>query len=227
MKKLSNILWGIVLIALGVVLAVNAFDIVDVDVFFDGWWTLFIIIPSVIGIITEKKKTGNFITLGIGVLLLLSCQKIIDIDIIWKLIIPIGIVLVGIKLIFSDVFSAKEKELVKKIRGNTENLPVGTAVFSGKDMNFSGEPFNGTDLVAIFGGVECDLKEAEINNDCVIKATAVFGGIDIALPANVNVKVNSNSIFGGISDKAHRNSKDNAVTVYIEGVCVFGGVDIK
>ena len=46
MKKAGNILWGIVLIVIGVIFALNALDITSIDIFFDGWWTLFIIIPS-------------------------------------------------------------------------------------------------------------------------------------------------------------------------------------
>ena len=37
MKKLTKILWGIVLIVLGVVFALNALNIANIDVFFDGW----------------------------------------------------------------------------------------------------------------------------------------------------------------------------------------------
>ena len=43
--KLSNILWGIVLIILGVIIGLNALDITHIDIFFKGWWTFLIIIP--------------------------------------------------------------------------------------------------------------------------------------------------------------------------------------
>ena len=46
MQKLNRILWGVVLVAVGVVFALNALNIVDINIFFDGWWTLFIIIPA-------------------------------------------------------------------------------------------------------------------------------------------------------------------------------------
>ena len=36
MKKLSGILWGIVLVAIGVILALNAFGLIGIDIFFDG-----------------------------------------------------------------------------------------------------------------------------------------------------------------------------------------------
>ena len=52
-----------------------------------------------------------------------------------------------------------------------------------------------------------------------------FGGIDILVPENVNVKLNSSCIFGGVSNKA--SVYENAPTIYINGVCLFGGVDIK
>ena len=54
-----------------------------------------------------------------------------------------------------------------------------------------------------------------------------FGGIDIYVPYNVNVKVNSNSIFGGVSQKNRRSNDPNAVTVYVNATCMFGGVEIK
>ena len=67
MKKLSYILWGIVLMAAGVVLALRIFGITGADIFFDGWWTLFIIVPCAIGLFTEREKTGNIIGIVIGV----------------------------------------------------------------------------------------------------------------------------------------------------------------
>lgn len=46
MKNVRNVLWGIVLIAVGVIIALHAFGVADINIFFDGWWTLFIIVPA-------------------------------------------------------------------------------------------------------------------------------------------------------------------------------------
>ena len=35
------------------------------------------------------------------------------------------------------------------------------------------------ELEAVFGGMKCDLRNAVIQGDCVIHASAVFGGLDI------------------------------------------------
>ena len=50
MNNFSKILWGIVFITLGIVIALNALDITDINLFFYGWWTLFIIITCLIGL---------------------------------------------------------------------------------------------------------------------------------------------------------------------------------
>ena len=48
MKKFGNILWGVVLIIVGVIFGLNAVGLTDINIFFHGWWTLFIIVPSFI-----------------------------------------------------------------------------------------------------------------------------------------------------------------------------------
>lgn len=221
MKKLNNIIWGVVLLAVGVIIALNALGITDVSLWFDGWWTLFIIIPSITGLITDKDKSGGIIGLCIGVILLLGAQDVVDFSLIWKLIVPAVIIIIALKLIFNAFRSNKTEE-----DADDEKLPSEFAAFSGSKKDFSGKAFDGAELNAIFGGIECDLRDAVIENDCEIQISAIFGGIDILLPENVKVVVESTSIFGGVSDK--RASKaDSDVTVHIKGLCLFGGADIK
>lgn len=227
MKKLNGILWGIALIAIGAILALNAFDIIAFDIFFKGWWTLFIIVPCLIALITERDKIGSIIGLCVGVLLLLSCRGILSFAIFWKLIIPIIIVLIGIKIIINSLVPNKTAEFFKEMRVNGGELKSGTATFSDLNMDFSGENFESAAMSATFGAVKCDLRNAIIEKDCFINASAVFGGIDISVPPELNVKVRSNSIFGGVSDKTGRKIQEGKPTLYINATCVFGGIEIK
>ena len=227
MKKVSKILWGVAFIVAGVIIALNAFGITDIEIFFDGWWTLFIIVPCLIGIFSEKDKLGNIIGLSVGVFLLLCCQNVLDFDILWKLAVPAIIVVIGLKLIFGAVFGDKATKILESSRQSGENIKTGCATFSGQNLNFDGERFSGAELTAVFGGVKCDLRNAIIERDCAINATSIFGGIDIFVPDYINVKVNSNSIFGGVSQKNRHPDIQGAVTVYVNATCMFGGVDIK
>ncbi len=228
MKKSTGALWGIVLVILGVIFGLNALNVTDIDIFFDGWWTLFIIVPCAIGLFTEKDKTGNLIGLIIGVVLLLACQDILRFDIIGKLIFPVALVAIGIAMVLKYLFGGKTKERIKQI--NEKNGSVKQeyyATFSGQDISFSGEEFKGVTVSAVFGGIKCDLSGAVISSDVVINASAVFGGVDIIVPKEYNVKIDSNSIFGGVSDKRKVPYNPDAPTVYINGSGIFGGVDIK
>lgn len=226
MKKFRNVLWGIVLIAVGVLFALKALNVIDVDVFFDGWWTLFIIVPCAVGLLTEREKTGNCIGVLIGVFLLLCCQGILSFSMLWKLLVPIVIVIIGLKMVFTGILGNKANEILSKIKQEGGETKVGCATFSGCNLNYDGEVFEGAELTAAFGGVECDLRNAIIEKDCAIRASAFFGGVDILVPETVNVKVSSNSIFGGVSNNKTSVRKD-APTVYVSGTCMFGGIEIK
>ncbi|MBQ3489812.1 MAG: hypothetical protein IJA86_04410 [Clostridia bacterium] len=225
MKK-GRFLWGIVIIAIGIIFALRAFNI-NIPVFFDGWWTLFIIVPCAIGLFTEREKLGNAIGVGIGVLLLLACRDILSFGMIWKLAVPVILILIGLKMIFGNLFNKKETAVYEKIKTDGQELKSGTAIFTGSKINFDGEPFHGAELNSIFGGLDFDLRGASVTEDCVIHACAIFGGIDIIIPENLNVKINSNSIFGGVSEKRKFPFREDLPTVYINATCIFGGMDIK
>ena len=225
MKKTGSILWGIVLIAVGVIIALNVFQITDINIFFDGWWTLFIIVPCGIGLFTEREKTGNIIGIIVGVLLLLCCQNVLSFSILWKLLVPGIIVIIGLKMVFTGLFGNKANEMIKKLKREGKNLKYTCVTFSGSNLNYDGEVFEGAELTAVFGGIDCDLRNAIIEKDCAIQVSAIFGGIDIYVPAGVNVKVSSTSIFGGVSNKTA--VRKDAPTIYVSGTCMFGGVDIQ
>ena len=82
---------------------------------FDGWWTLFIIIPCFIGLFKEREKTGNFIGFLIGIALLLCCQDVLNFDMIWKLAFPLILIIIGIFIIFKDTFDYKLSKEIKKM----------------------------------------------------------------------------------------------------------------
>ena len=226
MKKTTNVLWGIILIALGVVIALNSFNITHINIFFDGWWTLFIIVPCVIGLFKDEDKTGSIIGILVGVALLLGVRKILSIDMLLKLALPVILVVVGISLILKDALNAETKNKIKEINKGQKGTTY-TATFSGQDVKFDGEKFNLTEANAIFGGIKLDLRKAIIDSDCVINLSAIFGGVDILVPEDINVKINSTSIFGGVSDKRDNKTNKAEHTIYINATCMFGGADIK
>lgn len=227
MNSLKNVLWGIVLVTIGILLGLNSLNIMDIDIFFRGWWTLIIIIPCLIDFLDNKNRTGNLIGLIIGILLLLASRDIINFSLVWKLAFPTILVLIGLSVIFKNTTLNKINSKIKEInkRKTTQDKEY-CSCFSGQKLDFSNEKFVGCDISAIFGGVDCNLLDSEITEDVVINASAIFGAVDIVVPKGVNVKVNSTSIFGGADNKV-KNKKDNKLTIYVNCTCLFGGIEIK
>ena len=225
MIKISNILWGLVFIVVGVIFGLNALNITDINIFFDGWWTLFIIVPCFIGLFKDEDKSSNLIGLVIGICLLLGCINIIEFTLIWKLMVPAILVMIGLSFIFKDTLNSKIKKEIKKL--NKTETKEYCSCFSGQTVDYNKEEFEGCSISAIFGGVKCDLKEAIINSDVVINANSIFGGITIYVPEDVNVKIGSTCIFGGVTDSRKNKTKDAKYTIYINVTSMFGGVEIK
>ena len=176
MKSLSKILWGVILVVIGIIFALNSLGIASINIFFKGWWTLFIIVPCFIGVFKEGSKTGDIIGLIIGIILLLAARDIITFGLVLKLIIPIILISIGISLIFGDTFKKRINEKIKEV--NDEDFDNIIATFSNQKV-VEENKFKNTKLDAIFGGIDLDLRNAKLSSDTVIKATSIFGGIDI------------------------------------------------
>lgn len=226
MKKVSNILWGLVLVVVGVILGLNTLGITNINIFFRGWWTLFIIIPSFIGVLSSKNKTGDLIGLAIGIALFCAARGHLRYGTIIKLLFPTILVIIGLSIIFKDTLNSKIRDEIKKINKTSDTEYCAT--FGGQDINITEkEEFNGCNLDAVFAGIKCDLTKAKILDDVVINACAVFGGIKIIAPENVNIKVTSTPIFGGVSNQTNNVINEKNKTIYINATCIFGGVEIK
>ena len=229
MKKIKPIIWGIAIIALGVIFGGNAIGLFNFDVFFDGWWTLFIIVPSCISLITEKERLTSLAFLSAGIILLLAAQNVFGWDVAWKVILAVALILFGLSILFKTIFhSNNDKEVEKKVKEaeNDKAMDAQMAVFSGNERTYKNEEFMGSNSMAIFGGAELDLRDAIFKKDTVIKAFTLFGGIEIMVPDDVQIKTKSAFFFGGISDD-RKNPSIGKYTIYIDAAGGFGGITIS
>ena len=62
------------------------------------------------------------------------------------------------------------------------------AIFSSQDIAIE-DAFTGCELSAVFGGLKLDLTNAKVKEDIIINASSIFGGIDILIPENIQVKI--------------------------------------
>ena len=227
MDKFKNILWGIVILVIGIIWGLNALGITNITIFFEGWWTFLIIIPSLISLITKESKIWSGIFLVIGIVLFLCTRGIISFTLISKLIIPFILIVIGLSLIFKNTIDKRLKERIEAIKKDNEKIEEYCVTFGTENISYQNQEFKGAKVDSIFGSILFDLKNATITKDQIINVNAIFGGVDIIVPKNVNIKVKSTPIFGGTSNKVKTVFNENLPTIYINSVTMFGGVDIK
>jgi hypothetical protein len=83
--------------------------------------------------------------------------------------------------------------------------------------------------VAFMGGVEIDLRAAQLPPVTTIYAAAVMGGIVITVPPGARVEADGFAIMGGFEDQLERHATHDptARVVRVTGFALMGGVEVK
>lgn len=227
MNKSLKIIFGLILIAAGVLWALNILDVVSFSVSTKGWWTLFIIVPCVYRLFTDHNKVGPFVGIGVGVLLLLAAREIITWQMMWQLCLALLIVGFGLRLILYKGCCRHEVSEFKTISSNGKKIHRVEYAFGKQQLSFAGQKFEGADVEFSFGGFTLDLNGAEITEDAFINLNVGFSGVTIIVPENLCVKISVSSGFGGVTDKRRVKPDSGSPVLYINGKVGFGGVEIR
>ena len=242
-RNSTGIIIGLLFILAGFGYAAKAMNwLPHFTIVFDGWWTLFIIIPCLFGLFGENdNKKGCVVGLIIGCLFLLSAQDIFKWSMFMPLLFAVLCITIGIKLIFPKAKENKQIHMSDNVHG-TSDFSNGrvepkqvvqkihcTAVLSGHDIRVDHQEFTGADLNAILGGISMNLKNAIIQENVIIQACTIMGGIDILLPSYVKVVVDCTPILGDVENlvTAPLGADENTPIVFIKATCVMGGIDIR
>jgi hypothetical protein len=114
-------------------------------------------------------------------------------------------------------------------------------IFWGGRKKIIAKQFVGGEVVAIFGGYEIDLTEAEMAGDYIeIEAVNIFGGGEIRVPLGWDVYMQAVGIFGGCGDRtrhpdpvpAGAKNPDGSPApqpkrLIVKGVAIFGGLTVR
>lgn len=92
---------------------------------------------------------------------------------------------------------------------------------------------DGQPAVAIFGSMKLDLRQVVLqSSEQELKASAVFGSVEIIVPADIEVEVTGTGVFGSYerqdqqSGMAPQSARPRPL-VRITGAAVFGSVEVK
>ena len=86
------------------------------------------------------------------------------------------------------------------------------------------------EAINVFGGAELDLREAVLpGREIRLRATCVFGGMDIAVPPEMHVVDTGWAIMGGreMPPDTEESASPDAPVLRISGITVFGGLSVR
>jgi len=227
----KRILLGGILIFLGGIFLLNTMNILNfriANVIF-SWPFIMLVIGLFVLVNTEKKFLGGVLS-GIGALFLIP-RIFPEVDYDGGIIIPIFLIILGMYIIIKKRKTETGTEFTFDTSKMNKDKIDDVSIFGGGTKIISSNNFQGGNITAIFGGSEINLINCQLaEGDNVLDVLCVFGGTTIILPKEWNVVINVTSVLGGFSNKAIRNPSiviDQARTLHIKGLAMFGGGEVK
>ena len=222
---------GILLILVGAGFLADQLGYLDFGDIISTYWPSIIIIAGLVGLVDRgSSKLGSLIVISIGVIFQLIRLDMITRDV-FKYFFPVILILIGGNLIFTKGVSSNRSgstsETWNKNRTN-EDFVDHTVLMSGTENINTSQSFKGGKLTAIMGGIELDLREANMEGaQCYIEATAIAGGVEIHVPKHWRVEAQGTPILGSFTNKALGTTDPAAPLLIVKGTAIMGGVEIN
>lgn len=214
---------GIILIIIGGLFLIDTFTDWNFGHLLADWWPLIFVVVAIIKF-QNQERGGGLIFLIIGGLLLMLTNDVISWHSVWRLW-PLILVFIGISLIFKGRRSSWG--FVSDATYDTDFIHS-NAIFGGAEHKVTSQNFKGGETMALFGGVEIDMRDAKLSTEgCKINATAIFGGVEITVPEDWKVVVKGTPIFGAVENKSRGQGGDPTKEIELHCTVAFGGIEIR
>lgn len=218
---------GLALVVLGALVLLSHMGIISFDRVW-RFWPLFLVVAGIVRFVQCRNRLFGALLALFGAGLLLSNLGYLRLR--WDDIWPILLIGLGLSLIWGRLEMAK---LPPASSGGGPNTINEFAMFGGVERRISTSNFVGGSVSATFGGVELDLRSADIEGDeAVVLVEAIFGGIEFVVPERWMVIYEGQSIFGGYNDETRPPLPDvpgapPRKRLILRGRAVFGGISVK
>jgi len=210
------VLNGGALIVVGALLLLDQMGIISFD-----FWALIFGAFGLIRLLQASDATGRvwgLLLMAVGVGFELNHLGYLDIRIekTW----PVFVILAGLMLVWRAYQQPSESG------GLAPHLNV-FSILGGGEYRIRAKNFRGGDVVALMGGFDINLKDADIeNSEATITVNCLMGGGVIRVPETWAVSMRVAAFMGGHSLKA-REGIQPTKTLIVKGVAIMGGVEVR
>jgi len=225
----GGVVTGGIFILIGLAFLLDHLGIISIDNLW-RFWPLLLVLTGVINFVSQRRTWGALLMFA-GALLQLNELGITHFG--WAALWPMTLIAFGVFVMWGSMQWSSKPSTSKSAGGDPRTTLNEAVVFGGLERRMTSPDFQGGDITAIFGGVELDLTEAQMQADeATLAITAIFGGVEIRVPPTWQVAFRGAPIFGGVEDKTRTSrvvdpASPNLKTLIITGAVIFGGLEIK
>jgi predicted membrane protein len=214
---------GTLLVALGVIILLGQADVLDAEQVIGDWWPLALVWLAAWQWLSHPREfIGPLVVAAIGFVLLGSTADLFGAS---PAIVILAVLLV---VIGGVVIRAALRD--RRVIAHAPSAVDSFVLFGGRELVSRADPFETASLTSVFGGTSLDLSEASLGERGASVATLnLFGGTEITVPRDWKVELRVTPILGGASDETSYEARDDGreATVVVDGVAIFGGVEVK
>lgn len=200
--------FGIALIVLGVLLALDNLEVVDASDLLAGWWPVAVIAAGLWWAATGTPVSGTIVA-GVGGLILLSNLEVIEVSI-GPLIFPSILLIVG-----GAMLQAGLRIRAARVELHEPSAPGGEA----------GAALSAT---AVFGDARLTVTDGETEQGRVlVSASSVFGDVRIDVPSGWRIEDRLTRVLGDVSLPTRQPDYPESPVVALYGVVLLGDVKVR
>jgi hypothetical protein len=211
---------GGALVLLGVLFLLDAFDVVVAGEVIAGWWPLVVVAVGALRLTGRPPDVlGGGITVAIGLVLLAMTLDVIEVSVL-ALVWPLALIAVGLYLVLAHRRPARPDPDVDEVSA--------VVLFSGRELAPTSRAFTGGSLVAVFGGLDVDLRGCTLAEGARLDVTVALGGCDIKVPPGWQVRMTGPAILGGADNRAEGQVPGaDAPTLDVRVLAILGGIEVN
>jgi len=218
-----NLIIGLALVVIGILFLLDNFDVIYFDLpYWMFKWQSILIIIGLILLANSKNNTAGYVLITIGIIGWYPQ--------IW----PVILIIIGAYILYrrrDHTTKTNDQTDSSYAESSKDDFLNDVSVFGGGKKIIASENFKGGRITAIFGGSEIDMYGSKLAEGThILDVFAMFGGTDILMHPDWNVKIDVVPIFGGFSDKRRKDPNhvpDPERKLIIKGLVLFGGGNLK
>ena len=221
----NRVVIGTIILIFGALAFIDNLNFFNTRIILEFWPTVLILIGALkmsrSDTVSGHLIGGGFIT--VGTLMILQHLGLVYFSSrTWW---PLIMIFAGLSIIFKDRIKA-DVNATTQIGESDENTSNLSAIMSGSKSHNSSQNFRGGELTAVMGGIELDLRNASIDGTATLNVFAVWGGIELKVPADWTVVLQGVPILGGIENRTVPPMNRSKILT-IQGYAIMGGIEIK